>query len=680
MPTIPTYTARNMPQSVPDFGRQTAEVYGGGKGLIEAGRAIGEVTQDARERVLTKEETDQAAEVNEWASKARLGWMDRLQQMQDAAPADAAGFGKQVLDEYNKFSETELNQPGLTEFKKKRMEEMSTQIGENVAAHALAFESKARVEYRMTAIGDSLNRLSNVAARDPTQYDEIYQQGLETIRQSGLGAQYTMKLEQAWKNDAVKAMLMGQIERNPSAVISNLDKGKYDDRLDAGARAAIYNSAQAAQRQRAAEARANNVVGLQAIKLAETRLESGYSLPAEEEAMIDQAVKSSGSAQAAAYWGQLKQNKNVLAKASTLSPRELDSFINEQVAPALQKDGTSANEFNLFKSLNTLRSTMQTQLQQDPLTWAASRGVVELPALDFTSPQAISASMAARAQVATKVASQYETPIKLLTEGEAASLNTQMLGADPAQQMALASAIRGSMTPEQATSFYKQIGEKQPALGYVMAMPDDMNTGRLAAIRGFNVLKQYPDIIPNSAFEPQLTSTMGTAISLLKPEVQKQMTDTVRAVTAEKINRLGQFDSNMVTEAVRQVVGDIGRVNGAQVVLPPKVDDNEMVRAFINMNEQDLVDLSASNQPPVDDRGRPLPAEDLRSYRPRTVGVGAYAFFQEEDAALYDAEGNPYIMQLDAEAVKKINARRGTFIERGTEPLSIGRSFSFGVN
>ncbi len=650
MPAIPQYQSQGLPQGGIRFG-QTA-TGGLGEGLQKAGQALATVAQAGLDAKVAREEQEQATAANAWASGARGQWMDTLQRAKDEAGADPSGFTSRVSADYQTYVQQSLNQPGLSDYQKQRMEAAALDLGETIHAHALAFETQGRVAFRKTQISDSLNKLANVAARDPTQYEDLYRLGSETISQSGLPASEQSALMSAWKSDAVKSMLQGQLEKNPGAVISALDRGVYDDRLDAGARAALYNAAQATQRTLQAETRANTVSATTLLKGVQDLMQAGYELAPEQKQQVDAAVAASASPSVKTYWTQLQENQSVVRQASRMNPMDLNNFIQTQVLPGMQDGGATTAEFSLYQTLQNVAKQQTDSLKSDPLSYAARVGVATLQPLDTSTPEAARTSLMARIVEANKAASQFGTQPVLLTESEVTALAAAG-GGVPQQALSIAETLRDMGDTAALRSFSRQIAPQNPTLAYVTAMPPALAAGRAAAVRGFAALKARPDLVPEMEMKNQLDKALPpAALRGFAPEVQAQMLGAVKAIVADGLSR-GQTLNDLVPMAVEAGVGRVDTINGGAVILSPGLDGNDLQRTINGLTEAEVARLSARGVMPVDDRNQPVAVTDLRDYLPLTGAAGWLAFTDRRGAPLRGSDGQPFLLHLDAETVKE---------------------------
>ena len=72
-----------------------------------------------------------------------------------------------------------------------------------------------------------------------------------------------------------------------------------------------------------------------------------------------------------------------------------------------------------LKLAEDVLATSRDNIARDPIEWAAKTGLIQVPELDLSSPQAAAKSLKARAAVAGEIATYYSSDVRYFRESEA---------------------------------------------------------------------------------------------------------------------------------------------------------------------------------------------------------------------------------------------------------------------
>lgn len=246
---------------------------------------------------------------------------------------------------------------------------------------------------------------------------------------------------------------------------------------------------------------------------------------------------------------------------------------------ALQRDlrtGASADEVALLKALQKTSADVNRELETDPRGYLNREGLVEDPALDFSSAEALAGSLAARD---TDAGSQLAgEPIGILTAAEADQLSQVFEQAEIEEQVALLGVITAG-SGEEAEATLQQIdskGHEQMALlgGYVM-----QGRGLLAReiLRGQQILAADPGVKPKRIdYQASIDDQWGGAMGDW-PEQRATVLDAAFAKYAELKSRTGDLSDEFDPKAMDQALDAVmptARFNGRRVAIPPGITED----------------------------------------------------------------------------------------------------------
>lgn len=664
MPAIPTNAVRTMPNAVPNFASVQPDQTGAA--LQKVGEVGYQIGGEMLQKAVTREEQDQQAKAAEWAANTRKAWLDRVTTLQQEAPADPTGFHARVDSEFSSYSEKILAQPNLSEYQRRVMKAYATDIGESLSAHALAFEAEGKAAFRRSQIGTTLDQLQNVLQRDPTQFDSLFVQGQMAIESAGLTGQERMAQEKSWRNDSARSVLLGRLERDPARVISDLDSGTFDDRLDPSARASIYNAAQSAVKQREVEGRARIAEAKSAVDHVRGVMEAGLILAPEMAGQVDQIVAGSGSSEVQSYWTMLLDTNETMKHLARMSPVEAANIRDANFASALNNNGTTPAELDRYNLVNRFIENQVTALKNDSMDVAIRNGVVSAAPIDFTSADTIAQSLALRMIQATKVQEVYKVPASPLKGVEVSPLTQRIMSMQPDEVQKVVSMVRPAL--EAATNsndvsigegFLKMIGQESPAMAFAMGMPDYLANGRMDVINGLRLIANKAVEFP-ARIDASIIEQLRPVMYQMGADTQGQMVDAVKAVVAMRINKGATGDETTITSAIESILGEIDTHNGGSYIVPHGVTGDDFQRALMRLNDEDMKIISQSGKPPVDPNTKqPIPANMLERMLPVSVGGNLFSFVYPGTRELVkDADNRSIILTLDASNINVLSSRR----------------------
>ena len=233
--------------------------------------------------------------------------------------------------------------------------------------------------------------------------------------------------------------------------------------------------------------------------------------------------------------------------------------------------GASAEEVQLLKALQKTDADVTRELDTDPRGYLQREGLVEDPALNFESAQALVESLAGRdSEVGRALAGQ---PVPLLTAAEADQLSQVYEQAEIEERVALLGVITAG-AGEDAEATLQQLdtkGHEQMALMGSFVME---GRGLLAreVMRGQLILASTPVVKPtaDSGVRADIDDTWGGAMADW-PEQRATFLDAAFAKYAELKGRTGDlseiYENKLMQQALNAVL-PTARYNGRRVAIP----------------------------------------------------------------------------------------------------------------
>ncbi len=297
----------------------------------------------------------------------------------------------------------------------------------------------------------------------------------------------------------------------------------------------------------------------------------------------------------------------------------------------------------LWQSLRKSDAAIRKAAEDDGYSLGVKQGVIEQTPLDMTKPE----TFAARKEQAQFLSKHYGVKVSPFTDQETTQFTESLPQMTPDEQVLAATAMSEFNDPKLFQSIAKK-GAPVFAVG--------------AAIRDPQIAKVI--------FQGQSELRLGNAIKLKKTDYFEDLNDSlggvysgenlqantqaVLAYVAAK-DSSGEYDSDLMKEAVTAVTGGIGSINGGMVELPRGVDESRMERFAESFTADTIKALGG-----VDNRSDEDAARMVRDsmWRSRQNGDGGY-IVNGRFGALYQ-NGELLVIQYDPSLPKaKPKGRRG---------------------
>lgn len=127
----------------------------------------------------------------------------------------------------------------------------------NEVADAVVWEAGARIDRAERDAGETVSKYANMVTSNPAQFQSALADVEAMIETAGLPMQSADKMRAAARAQLAQSAVYGQIEKNPSGVLRELNSGTWDEYLDPDNKISAVNAAQSEIKRREAEAKAN---------------------------------------------------------------------------------------------------------------------------------------------------------------------------------------------------------------------------------------------------------------------------------------------------------------------------------------------------------------------------------------------------------------------------------------
>lgn len=187
------------------------------RGLDEAARGARALAFQMKER----EEEEARAWSATALSQARLDWTQQMVDRQNSADPSATNFTPKVLgdfDEYAKKAVTNAPTESAKNYLGERLSALRTTLGD----HALAFEAKARLDYRSDQFNTGIDNARKTMNTDPGQYKDALGEQLAIIDASAMPPIQKSALRQKAIDTVSQAAVWSQIRQSPSAFLDSI--------------------------------------------------------------------------------------------------------------------------------------------------------------------------------------------------------------------------------------------------------------------------------------------------------------------------------------------------------------------------------------------------------------------------------------------------------------------------
>lgn len=287
-----------------------------------------------------------------------------------------------------------------------------------------------------------------------------------------------------------------------------------------------------------------------------------------------------------------------------MSPTQLQTTINE-LSQGIEGIGgkglDTVAEVEVLDVAKGLLSTMNAELNKDPLSWGANTGVIQFKPIDLSTPETAATTVQQRIADARTVSARYGNAPRFLTDEETNVMSALLTEAPRPQRMALLSGLVKNFGVHSA-SVLKQLSNVEPSLAHVggLVLLGKAPTANIA-MAGFDMIKEGNKAIGVDSAEAKeaFATAVGPAL-LYQSQSRASGMEVARAVyTKMSIDKgLDQFDDKLWEKSIqlafgfdeRTKTGGIAEVRGKMTLLPSDFNDDKFEKVLETLTLKQLQD------------------------------------------------------------------------------------------
>lgn len=188
-----------------------------GKAIEGAGNAVVS-DQEVNHKLAVEDEKVRAAQT---LAQARTDWEQHLVDRKASAQPGAPNFTGDVLKDFDQYA-PKLVEGFQTREVKGYVAQQTAAIRQQVAAHAIAYEATARIDYKSEGVKNAVNTAASGLELDPGAYEDVAREQLGIIDALDVPPATRAKLRDDAQRGLAYAAVAGMIRRNPSATFEAL--------------------------------------------------------------------------------------------------------------------------------------------------------------------------------------------------------------------------------------------------------------------------------------------------------------------------------------------------------------------------------------------------------------------------------------------------------------------------
>lgn len=327
------------------------------------------------------------------------------------------------------------------------------------------------------------------------------------------------------------------------------------------------------------------------------------------------------------------------------------------------REGASGFEARRVEAAERVLSNMRSALNADPVAYARRAGVGDVPALDFSSPEALGESLAGRAPRAQAVADHYGVARKIFTQAERTALSEAIDRGD--LDRASAARLVVDALGRDAPSALAELAPDEPLLasvGGLMTAGAETAARDLAAGYQLREADGFSSRLPTRAVVQETDAALLGDLAERLPNTVLQLSDAASAIYEARALRQGLVRDGeawprqgeaLYERALHEAAGAIyqngtrygGLVEhrGGTVIAPNWLAEDRLGDALEAISTGELGPRAMM----TDARGRPLSMDVLARARLQSIGDQRYLVIPGRDGgAVLDETGAPFVLDL----------------------------------
>lgn len=398
---------------------------------------------------------------------------------------------------------------------------------------------------------------------------------------------------------------------------------------------------------------------LEDIKRFEMWAEDGHAPTADQMAGLKVRALATGDPEVLSRVGQIEDVAAFQNSIRRLPPEVIDQYA-VNLRNEIRAKGPNEIATGRLKMAEALADKARTELKQDPLTWAAKTGAVNVAPLDLSSADGFAKSLRGRVVQAEEVGSIYGQAPVYLTPAEKADV-AQLMASSGGELDVFKAVTAGGAG--RASRIFKELRKDYPTVAGLGDHVATIGATQFAqdAAAGL-ALSRLPDFKPiaNSPLQSRTLAVgvHGGALNAM-PQVEQSTIAVANAAYEIRARRAGVTDVAVDEDRWKQVFrealgeriidgvafGGIVEHKGGSVLLPPDVRQD----AFDDVVGAVAMDDFGGNPPHT--AAGPASLRDIRNARLISIGAGRYALdvgSADMPMLLVDREGKRFTLDIAA--------------------------------
>lgn len=480
-----------------DFGNKIAPVQTGAKvgesAFVTADPAVAQKLQTQAQGMLAQDRARQEAEARASAAK---DLQDAEQRQKDLARAKQlesyVGYQADVADltdnltkqlSSNQITRDALPaalQKGLADIKKTRTDALDPTAQATLSPHLMQTDAVATTNMRkavdlnlkgerIAALNNTGEELQRMAVSDPAkaiaQWNQIMDaEGPGLLGADKVAAQKQSFSERVWSTHFTQRMTAA---RNDAKGLANLENDiAKNDTLDPDKKNILVGRVQGMREVLASRAdRAENsrlaTIDRQINSINSITMQ-GYDVPAEQLLAVQSAAKGTALEPMVR---QMVVFSNESARFRALPPRAQEAYLNDLEGKV--RTNPTPDTVQFLSKLQAISHNQAIAVKNDPISFAAQKGLADVQPLDFSKPDTLKDQMLARLSVAEGMRGQYGAPLKVLTQQETKLLSESLKNGTAADKSRLLGALHEAIPDATAyRATMQQIAPDSPVTAF----------------------------------------------------------------------------------------------------------------------------------------------------------------------------------------------------------------------
>tara|TARA_X000001382_G_scaffold112764_2_gene90172 strand:+ start:1453 stop:3525 length:2073 start_codon:yes stop_codon:yes gene_type:complete len=285
-----------------------------------------------------------------------------------------------------------------------------------------------------------------------------------------------------------------------------------------------------------------------------------------------------------------------------MSPPEIRDFASSVQSGGLPNYGGKGAdtdfELDLRDVLNKRASYLETEINRNPLNAAENTGLVDVPPLDFSNPEAAATSVRKRFNNDDIVSNTYglKPGSAFFKAGEVAALSTALRDAPASGQLLILSNIVNG-AGKKSPVIIEKIAEESPELAHAAAMIqlDLPDTARRVVQGGINRKAQEIGGTQRD-FSNAAQEIIGPALAM-QPNAYAQVIEGAKSIYADRTfgtPKYNEFDQEEFDKALEAAAGGangyggVQEIFGAKTIIPPYANESMVEEAIENLDDRSI--------------------------------------------------------------------------------------------